>query len=116
MSLSLLWYPSYDEFDLVRITKEADSILSECSQNKADTGINSAYRPLVESATPYIYELASGSKRYQCGDGLHLLLWDDYLLSSSGLFIIGEQGGIPESLAQYTTKLGGRVYKWHAGS
>lgn len=117
LSLSLLWYPSYDEFDLDLLTSEADVLLAQCEQEASSTISASRLLPIVEIDAPYIYSLVGDGKRFECGDGVDLVLWDDYLTSTSGLYIMGEKMGkqnhLPDSIAPYASQLGGRVYKWH---
>jgi len=117
LSLSLLWYPSYDEFDLQLVTTEADIILASCEQNKSNTDFDGATNLIKESETPYLFELAGDNYAFECSDGMKLLLWDDYLSTTAGLYIVGKnndnQKNLPDSIAPYASLLGGRVYKWH---
>lgn len=117
LSVSLLWYPSYDEFDLEKLTNEADFILAECEQKNPDASLVGYRHPIVETDTPYLFELVGNKTRYKCSDGLYLVLWDDYLMSKSGLYIVGKNANkqivLPDSIAATASLLSERVYKWH---
>jgi biotin transporter BioY len=116
LSLSLVWYPSYDEIDQQTLTKEADILLARCKENPIRSGEDGDYILNVESQTPYIYSLVRNKERHQCAEGVSLLLWDDYLVSSAGVYVVGENSEVPIELQPFASHLAGRVYKWHAGS
>lgn len=115
LSLSLVWYPSYDEIDQQKLTQEADILLARCRDNPIRSEQGDDYIFHVENQTPYIYSLVRDKERHRCEEGVYLILWDDFLVSSAGIYVTSEKGEVPEALKPYASTLGGRVHKWHRG-
>jgi len=111
LSISLVWYPSYEDLDIERLEREADTVLAKCEARHS----NNKLFPIIEGDTPTIQNLVGKHQQHKCEDGLYLVLWRDYFVSSAGLFIVKTDTEPPEWIAPLATHLGGRVYSWHGG-
>jgi len=115
LSLSLVWYPKFDELDLKALTREADILLASCAEAALGTDKTTKILiPMQEYQTPYIYSLVRDKSRHRCGEGVKLVLWDDFMISRAGIYVSGEQSTLPDDLAPIASSLGGRVYQWHS--
>jgi len=112
LSISLVWYPSFDELDLQRITLEADTILAKCEERSA----GGQTMPVIEGDTPTIQSLVDEGGQHRCQDGLYLVLWRDYFITKAGLFIVESDKELPSWIEPFATHLGGRVYSWHGSA
>jgi len=71
--------------------------------------------PAIEGDTPAIQNLVGKHTQHKCDDGLYLVLWRDYFISSAGLFIVKPDATLPKWITPIATHLNGRVYSWHGG-